>query len=104
MANTDIIFGLSEYHAHQGCLVLECSAFDFDKFSLLGELIVQKLSASIIERQQDADLHSWLIDFEGCLFFLKAEHYSESLWLEALQPEKAKEECDFLAQLLARGF
>ena len=78
--------------------------FDVDTFPALGERLAKQLSATVIEKQWDADVHSWLIDFEGCLLFLKAEHYSESVWLEALVIKESQEELAFLAQLLARGF
>lgn len=34
---------------------------------------------------------------------LRAEHYSECVWLEALGEGQSKEELDFIASLLARG-
>ncbi|MEF1298321.1 DUF3630 family protein, partial [Vibrio parahaemolyticus] len=54
--------------------------------------------------QWDADIHSWLIDFEGCRLFMKAEHYSEAIWFEALNIEESREELDYLAGLFQRGF
>lgn len=104
MVNSAHGFGLEQYQAEQGRLILKFPRFDFDSFPSMGEQLVTLLSATVIEKQQDADIHSWLIDFEGCQFFLKAEHYSESVWLEALTPKQAREESDFLAGLFERGF
>ncbi|MGL6262246.1 DUF3630 family protein [Vibrio sp. WXL210] len=104
MANSETDFGLVDYQPEQGRLILRSPSFDFDSFPSLGERLVRLLSASVVERQQDADIHSWLIDFEGCRLMLKAEHYTESLWLEALTPSESREECDFLASLFERGF
>lgn len=97
-------FGLAHNLQDEGRLVLSTPRFDVDTFPALGERLVKQLSATVIEKQWDADIHSWLIDFEGCLLFLKAEHYSESVWLEALVIKESQEELAFLAQLLARGF
>jgi hypothetical protein len=104
MDNIQYGFGLLDYHAEQGRLVLLFPTFDFDSFGPMGDQMVQLLSATVVEKQQDADIHSWLIDFEGCQLFLKAEHYSESVWLEALIPAQSKQECDYLAALFQRGF
>jgi len=97
-------FGLAHNLQDEGRLVLSTPRFDVDTFPALGERLAKQLSATVIEKQWDADVHSWLIDFEGCLLFLKAEHYSESVWLEALVIKESQEELAFLAQLLARGF
>lgn len=97
-------FGLAHNLQDEGRLVLSTPRFDVDTFPALGERLVKQLSATVVEKQWDADIHSWLIDFEGCLLFLKAEHYSESVWLEALAIKESQEELAFLAQLLVRGF
>ncbi|KOO14048.1 DUF3630 family protein [Vibrio xuii] len=97
-------FGLVDYQAQEGRIIIRTPRFDFDSFPQLAEKLVQLLSASVIEKQWDADIHSWLIDFEGCQLFLKSEHYSESVWFEALAIDDSKEELDFLASLFQRGF
>lgn len=97
-------FGLTEYIADQGRLLITAPSFDLDTFPVLGERIVDLLSASVVEKQWDADIHSWLIDFEGCHLFMKAEHYSEAIWFEALTVEESREELDYLAGLFQRGF
>lgn len=97
-------FGLLEYQAQEGRIIIRAPRFDFDSFPQLADKLIKLLSASVIEKQWDADIHSWLIDFEGCQLFLKSEHYSESIWLEALTIEDSKEELDYLAGLFQRGF
>ncbi len=97
-------FGLTEYIADQGRLLITAPSFDLDTFPVLGDRLVGLLSASVVEKQWDADIHSWLIDFEGCRLFMKAEHYSEAIWFEALTVEESREELDYLAGLFERGF
>ncbi len=97
-------FGLQEYLVDEGKILITAPRFDFDTFPELGEKLVSMLSAKVVEKQWDADVHSWLIDFEDCQMFLKAEHYSESLWLESLAIEESREEFDYLAGLFERGF
>ncbi len=97
-------FGLTEYIAEQGRLLITAPSFDLDTFPVLGERLVGLLSASVVEKQWDADIHSWLIDFEGCRLFMKAEHYSEAIWFEALEVAESREELDYLAGLFQRGF
>ncbi|EGR0771515.1 TPA: DUF3630 family protein [Vibrio parahaemolyticus] len=97
-------FGLTEYIAEEGRLLIAAPRFDLDTFPALGERLVGLLSAKVIEKQWDADIHSWLIDFEGCHLFMKAEHYSEAIWFEALNIEESREELDYLAGLFQRGF
>lgn len=97
-------FGLTEYSAEQGRIIIAHPGFNFDDFSLLANKLLVSLSASVIERQCDADIHSWLIDFEGCRLMLKGEHYSESLWIEALDKASSREEMAFIAKLLRQGF
>ncbi len=64
-------FGLQQYTPEKGMLILKAPSFDFDSFPTLGETLVELLSASVVEKQTDADVHSWLIDFEGCQLFLR---------------------------------
>ncbi|KOO05607.1 DUF3630 family protein [Vibrio hepatarius] len=104
MAEQQTEFGLQEYQAEEGRIIIRTPRFDFDSFPELGERLVSLLSARVIEKQWDADIHSWLVDFEGCQLFLKAEHYSECVWFEALAVDDSKEELAFLASLFQRGF
>nr|WP_086938354.1 DUF3630 family protein [Thaumasiovibrio occultus] len=68
-------------------LTLEIKGFDIDRFDEQGQAICQQLELTVLERQQDADLITWLVDFEGTTLLLKAEHYSASCWLEAMREE-----------------
>lgn len=104
MAEQQTEFGLQEYQAEEGRIIIRTPRFDFDSFPELGERLVSLLSARVIEKQWDADIHSWLVDFEGCQLFIKAEHYSECVWFEALAVDDSKEELAFLASLFQRGF
>lgn len=97
-------WGLMECIEKEGKLILIAPSFDVDSFPELGQELVEMLSAEVKEKQFDADLHSWLIDFEGCVFFLRAEHYSESIWLEALYKRESREEVNYLAALFSKGF
>ena len=104
MAEQQTEFGLQEYQAEEGRIIIRTPRFDFDSFPELGERLVSLLSARVLEKQWDADIHSWLVDFEGCQLFLKAEHYSECVWFEALAVDDSKEDLAFLASLFQRGF
>jgi hypothetical protein len=96
-------FFLNEFNSEQGRLILQTPSFDFDSFSVLANQLLQLLNASLVEKQQDADLHSWLIDFEGCQLMLRGEHYSESVWLESLSANESDEVLAYLARLLQKG-
>ena len=104
MANKQMDFGLIDYQVSHGRIMIRTPNFDFDTFPLLGERLLKALPAIILERQCDADIHSWLIDFEGCQLFIKAEHYSESIWFESLSGVNSHEELDYLAGLFRQGF
>lgn len=84
----------------QGKLLILSPAWDFDSFPELGNTLISMLSASVKERQMDADLHTWLIDFEGTDLLLRAEHYSESIWLETLSSDEGQDVLRFIATLL----
>jgi hypothetical protein len=95
-------FSLNEYLAETGVIILDMPLCDFDTFPQLGQAVVDFLSTTIVEKQNDADLHTWLIDFEGTRLLLKAEHYSGAVWLEALDVVASREVFDYLAAWLAR--
>ena len=96
--------GLIEFLPTEGKIILRVPAFDFDSFPELGSKIIDALGMSIKEKQQDADMHSWLVDFEGTALMLKAEHYSEAVWLEALNKMNDVEVITYLAGLFEQGF
>jgi hypothetical protein len=93
-------FSVKELLVDQGVLILSVPAFDYDRFPPIGDALIALLSAKVIEKQQDADIHTWLIDFDGQVFFLKAEHYAQALWLEALDKRSSAEELTFIARLI----
>ncbi|WP_261816280.1 DUF3630 family protein [Vibrio gallicus] len=95
-------FKLQEYFAEDLRLTIAFPPFDHDSFPGLATHLVNMLSATVVEKQQDADLHTWLLDFEGCRLMLKGEHYSESVWLESLGNNQGKEEIEFIVHLLRR--
>ncbi|NOI25355.1 DUF3630 family protein [Vibrio mediterranei] len=97
-------FGLRDYIEAEGKLVLVTPSFDFDSFDTIASSLVAQLSATVVEKQWDADIHTWLVDFEGCRMLLKGEHYSELMWFEALDITGSKDEFDFLASIFRRGF
>lgn len=97
-------FGLAEFSPEHGRLVITTPSFDFDSFPELGKRLLRMLDATVVEQQLDADLHSWVIDFEGCRLILRAEHYSNAVWLESLAVSESSEELAYLAQLFKRGF
>ncbi|PSW03405.1 DUF3630 family protein [Photobacterium lipolyticum] len=80
-------------------LLLSGPEFDFDTFPEIAELLLTRIDACLIERELNADLHLWLIDFEGSRLMLKGEHYSGALWLEALSPADS-DTLSFIASLL----
>ncbi|NLS14780.1 DUF3630 family protein [Vibrio sp. SM6] len=90
---------LKEYQPNQGRIVFDVPGFDIDDFARLASDIVQLLSATVLETQMDADIQTWLIDFEGCHLFLKAEHYTSSVWLESVAREHSRDELNYLAGL-----
>lgn len=96
-------FFLNEFIPEQGRLILRAPSFDYDSFSILATQLLALLNAVLVEKQQDADLHTWLIDFEGCQLMLRGEHYSESLWLESLSSSESAEVLEYLSRLLKKG-
>ncbi|HIF9177105.1 TPA: DUF3630 family protein [Photobacterium damselae] len=72
--------------------------FDFERFAVYGGQIAALLDCRILERETNADLQIWLLDFEGCHLLLKGEYYSQSIWLEALD-DLGEENLVFIARL-----
>ncbi|MCC4797473.1 hypothetical protein BCT30_12950 [Enterovibrio norvegicus] len=88
------------FDIEEGRFVLAIDDLDFDNAEAYAAAFCQLIDAAIIEKQMDADLMSWLVDFEGVQFMLKAEHYSASLWLERLGAE-GDDELSFLNHWLS---
>ena len=93
------LFSVVEFNKEAGRIIFSIPEFDFDSFEVIGKQLVNAMDAKITEQQIDADLHSWLIDFEGAQFMLRAEHYSNSVWLEALARTESQDELTFIAGL-----
>lgn len=93
-------FVCQELDLEQGLLLISGPEFDFDSFPEVAEQLLQQIDATVVERELNADLHVWLIDFEGCRLMLKGEHYASALWLEWLSADD-HEILQFLAGMLA---
>ena len=96
----DYDFSQTEINIEQGTLAITLPSFDFDNFPAVAKALLQRLDAILIEQEPSADLHQWLIDFEGCQLLLKAEYYSASIWLELLSLNDI-EHLIFIQQLLS---
>ncbi|WP_074213954.1 DUF3630 family protein [Salinivibrio sp. ES.052] len=62
-------------------------ALDADNARAVCQPLLETLEARVLESQQDADMVTWLIDFEGTRLMLKAAHYTQSVWLEPLDAD-----------------
>lgn len=60
---------------------------DADNAEVICQPLLDVLQAQVLESQQDADMMTWLIDFEGTRLMLKAAHYTQSVWLEPLESD-----------------
>ncbi|MGR5065917.1 DUF3630 family protein [Photobacterium sp. DNB22_13_2] len=94
----------SHYWCHRldiAARLLEIGApeFDYDNFAAVADTLLLGLGITVLEKELNADLHVWLVDFEGCRLLLKGEHYSGQMWLEGLDSE-AQETLLFIAGLL----
>ncbi|WP_299019924.1 DUF3630 family protein [uncultured Photobacterium sp.] len=95
------VFTCRDLDLEQGLLVIDGPDFDFDSFPAVAKQLVGIIGAKVFEQEVNADLHVWLIDFEGCRLMLKGEHYASVLWLEWLSPD-GHETLTFLARLLGK--
>jgi Protein of unknown function (DUF3630). len=60
---------------------------DADNARSVCQPLLNVLQVQVLESQQDADMMTWLIDFEGTRLMLKAAHYTQSVWLEPLDSD-----------------
>ncbi|PSU92455.1 DUF3630 domain-containing protein [Photobacterium kishitanii] len=97
----DYDFSHTEINLEQGTLVVTPAQFEFDNFTTIAMALLQRLDATLIDKEPSADLHQWLIDFDGCQLLLKAEHYSTSMWFELLVLNEI-DDLIFIQQLLSR--
>ncbi|MCD9553753.1 DUF3630 family protein [Photobacterium carnosum] len=96
----DYDFSQTEINIEQGTLVVTPPLFEFDNFTMVAKVLLQRLDATLIDQEPSADLQQWLIDFEGCQLLLKAEYYTASMWLELLTLNDI-ESLIFIQQLLS---
>ncbi|MBO1520545.1 DUF3630 family protein [Oceanisphaera pacifica] len=54
----------------------------FTHFAPWAEGLIRELELEVIEREQGADYHQWLLCFEGCQLFLCFQHYADCAWLQ----------------------
>ena len=55
---------------------------DFNDFPEWAERLITELGLELIEREQGADYHQWLLGFEGSRVFLCFQHYADCAWLQ----------------------
>ncbi len=86
---------LQTFEPCQKRLVFVCERLDVESSPEIAAKVCQFYDARVIEKQSDSDLLTWLVSIDGERFFLKVEHYSESVWLESLD-ELGDEMLDYL--------
>lgn len=69
-----------------------------DRFPDWANELAQALELTVLEREQGADYHQWLVDFEGSRLLLCFQHYADCAWL---QPMSGQDE-DVAAWLTAK--
>lgn len=99
--DSKLSFAKPRFDHESGRLSLIADTLDFDNAAAHMSAFCHFIGASVKEQQTDADLLSWLVDFEGVTFMLRAEHYSASIWLEQLGAE-GDEELAFLSRWLEK--
>ncbi len=102
MTSTPSRFVCRELDLEQGLLLIGGPEFDFDSFPAVAEQFLQQIDATVVERELNADLHVWLIDFEGCRLMLKGEHYSSACGWSGCRPTISKR-CSFWRVCLLSG-
>ncbi|MGL5006001.1 MAG: DUF3630 family protein [Plesiomonas sp.] len=68
-------------------LSVYCRGLDVDNFAEKVQPLLEQAELQVIDRQCDADLHTWRVEFEGTPLLLRGDHYTQTLWLEALCDE-----------------
>lgn len=69
----------------------------FNGFPEWAEGLIAELDLELIAREQGADYHQWLLDFEGSRVFLCFQHYADCAWLQPLSAAD-QEVADWLTQ------
>ena len=105
MNETEINFTINSTIAksfnQQGCLYIE-TTIDWDRFEKVATALVQRIDATVKNKECGADIHRWQLDFEGAALTLSYEDISESFWLE-LEPAQDQEVLDFIAILIEKN-
>ncbi|RLV60598.1 DUF3630 family protein [Parashewanella curva] len=75
------------------------SDIEFDSFDVFATAFCSAIDSRVIQKHWGADRHQWQLDFEGCLFNLNYEFYSDSCWL-SIEHTKDLDTLIYLQQLL----
>ncbi|MBZ6072737.1 DUF3630 family protein [Aeromonas schubertii] len=70
-----------------GSLLLTHPGLDEAGFPALAPALLAAWELRLVEREQGADRHCWVVDFEGSKLLLQYEHYGEVCWLEVCHPD-----------------
>ncbi|MFD1009446.1 DUF3630 family protein [Oceanisphaera ostreae] len=63
-------------------MLMAAQPLTFTSFSKWAEQLISELGLELIEREQGADYHQWLLGFEGSRIFLCFQHYADCAWLQ----------------------
>lgn len=66
-----------------------------ENFPAWAERLVRELELDLVEREEGADYHQWLVAFEGSRLLLCFQHYADAAWLQPLG-EQDQEAADWL--------
>ncbi|WP_375056486.1 DUF3630 family protein [Zobellella sp. DQSA1] len=68
-----------------------------DNFPAWAEGLVRVLELELVEREEGADYHQWLVAFEGSRLLLCFQHYTDAAWLQPLG-ERDQDVADWLME------
>ncbi len=66
-----------------------------ETFPAWAETLVRELDLELIEREEGADYHQWLVGFEESRLLLCFQHYADCAWLQPLS-EQDQDVADWL--------
>lgn len=58
------------------------SPLSFERFPAWAQQLIKTLDLELIDREEGADYHQWLLGFEGSRVFLCFQHYADCAWLQ----------------------
>ncbi len=73
-----------------------------ENFPAWAERLVLELELDLVEREEGADYHQWLVTFEGSRLLLCFQHYVDAAWLQPLG-EQDQEAAGWLTAQWNRG-